>query len=31
MSSASLEVFFEGPAVKSGTIDARVLAESLSG
>jgi hypothetical protein len=31
MSSTSLEVVFEGPAVKSGTIDARLLAESLLG
>jgi len=31
MSSTNLEVFFEGPAVKSGTIDARVLADSLIG
>lgn len=31
MSSANLEVSFEGPAVKSGTIDARLLAESLIG
>ena len=31
MSSTSLEIVFEGPAVKSGTIDARLLAESLAG
>ena len=31
MSSTSLQIVFEGPAVESGTIDARVLAESLSG
>lgn len=31
MSSANLEVFFEGPAAKSGTLDARVLADSLTG
>lgn len=31
MSSTSLEVVFEGPAVKSGTIDAKLLAESLVG
>lgn len=31
MSSTNLEVFFEGPAVKSGTIDASILAESLTG
>ncbi len=31
MSSTNLEVVFEGPAVKSGTIDARLLAESLAG
>lgn len=31
MSSANLEVVFEGPAVKSGMIDARLLAESLAG
>lgn len=31
MSSSNLEVVFEGPAVKSGTIDARLLAESLLG
>jgi hypothetical protein len=31
VSSANLEVVFEGPAVKSGTIDARLLAESLIG
>lgn len=31
MSSTNLEVVFEGPAVKAGTIDARLLAESLLG
>jgi hypothetical protein len=31
MSSANVEVVFEGPAVKEGTIDARLLAESLLG
>src|SRR5258708_39887081 len=31
MSSTNLEVVFEGPAVKSGTIDARPLADSPSG
>lgn len=31
MSSTNLEVVFEGPAVKDGTIDARLLAESLLG
>jgi hypothetical protein len=31
MSSANLEVVFEGPAVKAGAIDARLLAESLLG
>ena len=31
MSSTNLEVVFEGPAVHSGTIDARLLAESLIG
>jgi hypothetical protein len=31
MSSTNLEVVFEGPAVKAGTIDARLFAESLSG
>ena len=31
MSSTNLEVVFEGPAVKSGMIDARLLAESLAG
>jgi hypothetical protein len=31
MSSTNLEVVFEGPAVKSGTIDARLLCESLAG
>jgi hypothetical protein len=31
MSSTNLEVVFEGPAVKTGMIDARLLAESLSG
>jgi len=31
MSFTNLEVVFEGPAVKSGTIDARLLAESLLG
>lgn len=31
MSSTNIEVVFEGPAVKEGTIDARLLAESLLG
>src|SRR5947209_105903 len=31
LSSANLEVVFEGPAVQAGTIDARLLAESLLG
>ena len=31
MSSANLEVIFEGPAVNAGTIDAQLLADSLSG
>jgi hypothetical protein len=31
MSSANLEVVFEGPTVHTGTIDARLLAESLLG
>jgi len=31
MSSTNLEVVFEGPAVKTGTINARLLAESLAG
>jgi hypothetical protein len=31
MSSTNLEVVFEGPAVQTGTIDARLLAESLAG
>ena len=31
MSSTNVEVVFEGPAVKAGTIDARLLAESLLG
>lgn len=31
MSSINVEVVFEGPAVKEGTIDARLLAESLLG
>lgn len=31
MSSTNLEVVFEGPAVKSGMIDARLLADSLAG
>lgn len=31
MSSTNLEVVFEGPAVRAGTIDARLLAESLLG
>ena len=31
MSSANIELVFEGPAVQSGTIDARLLAESLNG
>jgi hypothetical protein len=31
MSSANVEVVFEGPAVQTGTIDARLLAESLLG
>ncbi len=31
MSSTNLEVVFEGPAVKSGTIDARLFADSLIG
>lgn len=31
MSSANLEIVFEGPAVQAGTIDAKLLAESLLG
>lgn len=31
MSSTHLEVLFEGPAVKTGTIDARLLGDSLIG
>jgi hypothetical protein len=31
VSSANLEIVFEGPAVQAGTIDARLLAESLLG
>ena len=31
MSSTNLEVVFEGPAVKSGMIDARLLGDSLTG
>src|SRR5438876_7361135 len=31
MTSTNLEVVFEGPAVKTGTIDAHLLAESLLG
>lgn len=31
MSSTNVEIVFEGPAVKQGTIDARLLAESLLG
>ena len=31
MTSTNLEIVFEGPAVKAGTIDARLLAESLLG
>lgn len=31
MSSTNLEIVFEGPAVKTGTIDARLLADSLFG
>lgn len=31
MSSTNLQIVFEGPAVKEGTIDARLLAESLLG
>jgi hypothetical protein len=31
MSSTNLEVVFEGPAVKAGTIDARLLSDSLAG
>ena len=31
MSSTNIKVLFEGPAAKAGTIDARLLAESLLG